>query len=162
SARTAFGTIIIDRPEMEQCLAYVLPAHDAEARRDPQFSPLYADLRGLPPALLTVGTLDPLLDDSVFLAARWELAGNEATLAANGNRRIRHQATVGGRFLGGRRAVTREHRRRCQPQRIELRHLDAQVADVGPFGRDLLDRVVEDRRRGPGEHDLDEDHDEPE
>ena len=42
---------------------------------DPDVSPLYADLRGLCPALFTVGTGDTLLDDSVFMAARWELAG---------------------------------------------------------------------------------------
>jgi acetyl esterase len=44
-------------------------------------SPLYADLSGLPPALFSCGTLDPLLDDTVFMAARWQEAGNEAQLA---------------------------------------------------------------------------------
>ena len=47
----------------------------------PDASPLYADLRGLCPALFTVGTADSLLDDSVFMACRWELAGNETELA---------------------------------------------------------------------------------
>ena len=41
---------------------------------------MYADLTGLPPALFTVGTLDPSQDDSSFLAWAWRLAGNHAEL----------------------------------------------------------------------------------
>ena len=52
-----------------------------ENLRDPDVSPLYADLHDLCPALFTVGTGDTLLDDSVFMAARWELAGNPTELA---------------------------------------------------------------------------------
>lgn len=40
----------------------------------PAVSPLLADLAGLPPVLLQVGTADPLLDDSLFLAARLRAA----------------------------------------------------------------------------------------
>jgi acetyl esterase len=48
---------------------------------DPDVSPLYADLRGMPPALFTVGTRDALLDDSLFMAPRWLAAGSVAELA---------------------------------------------------------------------------------
>jgi acetyl esterase/lipase len=58
-----------------------LPGLGAEERRRPEVSPLYADLAGLPPALFTVGTADPLLDDSLFLALRWRAAGNQTELA---------------------------------------------------------------------------------
>ncbi|MCC2112197.1 MAG: alpha/beta hydrolase [Hyphomicrobiales bacterium] len=48
---------------------------------DPDISPLYADLRSLPPALFAVGTRDPLRDDSLFMSALWAAAGNSAELA---------------------------------------------------------------------------------
>jgi len=53
---------------------------DREMRRHPDCSPLYADLSGMPPALFTVGTLDPLLDDTLFMHARWLAAGNRSEL----------------------------------------------------------------------------------
>ena len=51
---------------MEWFNANFLPGLDAEARRDPAISPLYADLHDLPPALFTVGTADPLVPLLVF------------------------------------------------------------------------------------------------
>jgi acetyl esterase len=57
-----------------------LPGLDAEARRAPDISPLHARLHGMPSALFTVGTQDPLLDDSLFMAARWRAAGAPAEL----------------------------------------------------------------------------------
>jgi acetyl esterase/lipase len=72
--------LILSTPIIAWFVDLFLPASDPEARRDPAVSPLYADLRGLPPALFTVGSLDPLLDDSLFMHARWASAGNEASL----------------------------------------------------------------------------------
>lgn len=57
-----------------------VPGLDWERRRDPDISPLYARLHDLPPALFTVGSEDPLLDDSLFMSARWRAAGNQAEL----------------------------------------------------------------------------------
>lgn len=49
-------------------------------RRDPDLSPLYADLTGLPPVLFGVGTADHLIDDTLFLERRWDLANGNTTL----------------------------------------------------------------------------------
>jgi acetyl esterase/lipase len=49
-------------------------------RRDPDISPLYAKLHDMPPALFSVGTSDALLDDTLFMHARWIAAGNSAEL----------------------------------------------------------------------------------
>lgn len=48
---------------------------------DPDISPMHARLEGLPPALFTIGTRDPLLDDSLFMSQRWMAAGHSAELA---------------------------------------------------------------------------------
>ncbi|MEV0460085.1 alpha/beta hydrolase [Catellatospora methionotrophica] len=53
---------------------------DPAQRTDPAASPLYARLDGLPPVLLTVGTEDPLLDDTLFLYARLLAARSPARL----------------------------------------------------------------------------------
>lgn len=45
------------------------------AAEHPGVSPLFADLRGLPPTLIQVGDHEVLLDDAVRLAARMEEAG---------------------------------------------------------------------------------------
>ena len=48
--------------------------------RTPLASPLYADLSGLPPLLIQVGTAETLLDDATRIAERARKAGVEVTL----------------------------------------------------------------------------------
>jgi acetyl esterase len=63
--------VVLSTPIITWHLEQLLPGLDEAARRDPAISPLHADLAGLPPALLTVGTEDPMLDDSSLLTERW-------------------------------------------------------------------------------------------
>ena len=51
-----------------------------ENRKDPDVSPLYADLTGMPPAHFTVGTQDALLDDSIFMANKWVQSQSDTEL----------------------------------------------------------------------------------
>lgn len=70
--------LILSRPLISWFADQAFPAGD---RSDPAISPLYADLSGLPPARFVVGTLDPLVDDTLFMASRWVAAGNHVSLA---------------------------------------------------------------------------------
>jgi acetyl esterase len=69
----------VGRISLQKFVEAYLPA--GMSPRDPDVSPLYARVERMPPALFTVGTIDPLLDDSLFLHARWIAAGNEGELA---------------------------------------------------------------------------------
>jgi acetyl esterase/lipase len=74
------NNLVLSTPIMAWFYDQFLPGMALEERRRPDISPLYADLRGLPPARFMVGTQDPLLDDTLFMAARWEAAGNTTSL----------------------------------------------------------------------------------
>jgi phosphinothricin tripeptide acetyl hydrolase len=68
---------IVRRAGVEQMAqAYLGPTPP----RTPLASPLFADLRGLPPLLIHVGSDEVLLDDATQLAERARAAGVEATL----------------------------------------------------------------------------------
>jgi acetyl esterase len=71
--------IFLRTADIESCSDAYAP--DVSQRRNPDMSALYADLKDMPKALFSVGTLDPFLDDSLFVYARWIAAGNEAELA---------------------------------------------------------------------------------
>jgi epsilon-lactone hydrolase len=66
---------LIHKEYLEELAAAYAPA--GMDRTDPRLSPLYADLKGLPPILIQVGSAETLLDDAVGLAA----AAGEADVA---------------------------------------------------------------------------------
>ena len=70
----------LSTPWLRYFYSLTLPGVSVEERGEARHSPLNADLRDLPPALLTVGQLDPLLDDSMLLFERWQAAGSDASL----------------------------------------------------------------------------------
>ena len=74
------GPDLLDPEEIRFVSDCYLPGRADDERRDPAVSPLYADLRGMPPALMSVGTCDHLVDDTLMLATRWAAAGNEVDL----------------------------------------------------------------------------------
>jgi acetyl esterase/lipase len=74
SGRTPAGRVIADEYFLE---AYV--GHLAD-RTVPDVSPVFGDLRHLPPILLIVGELDVVLEDNLVLAARLSAAGGEVDL----------------------------------------------------------------------------------
>jgi acetyl esterase/lipase len=54
---------------------------DKEDKSHPLISPLFANLAGLPPLLIQVGTAETLLDDSRRLATRARYAGVDVSYA---------------------------------------------------------------------------------
>ncbi|MBN2994081.1 alpha/beta hydrolase [Pseudomonas cedrina subsp. fulgida] len=72
SVRTAGpDTLLLDGPGMVEALRMLTPGLSDDERRQPPLSPLYGDLSGLPPALMFVGGLDPLKDDTLLITERW-------------------------------------------------------------------------------------------
>jgi epsilon-lactone hydrolase len=68
---------LIQEPYLQELAAAYLSGADP---RDPLVSPLYADLRGLPPLLIQVGAAETLLDDAVRLAGAAGAADVAVTL----------------------------------------------------------------------------------
>ena len=68
--------LILSTPTVEWFIRNFIPRDVCLA--SPQVSPLLADLSQMPPALFSVGTEDPLLDDTLFMSNRWAASGAEA------------------------------------------------------------------------------------
>src|SRR5215469_14986997 len=78
SLRTRAAVEVMIKPEgLPEDVALYLAGADP---RHPYASPLYADLRGLPPLLIQVGDAEVILDDSTRVAARAREAGVDVTL----------------------------------------------------------------------------------
>lgn len=75
------STLFINKKRLDDGWEEVFHGWSKEQLQNPQYSPLYADLKNLPPVLFTIGTLDPFIDDTYFMEARWRLAGNKTFLA---------------------------------------------------------------------------------
>ncbi|MGF0238942.1 alpha/beta hydrolase fold domain-containing protein [Rhodococcus sp. IEGM1300] len=67
-------TLVLDGPGMVEAFRRLTPGLNDQQRRQPPLSPLYGDFSGLPPALMFAGELDPLQDDTLDIAQRWEQA----------------------------------------------------------------------------------------
>lgn len=67
-------TLVLDGPGMLDAMRLLTPDLEDAGRRQPELSPLYGDLAGMPPAMMVVGERDPLLDDTLELATRWRTA----------------------------------------------------------------------------------------
>jgi acetyl esterase len=72
--------LVLSTPTMAWFYDAFVPGTTEEERRDPSISPLYANLDGMPPARFVVGTMDPLLDDTLFMEVRWRTAGAPTVL----------------------------------------------------------------------------------
>lgn len=78
SARTrAERDPMIDINRMPEAIAYYCNEHPAD---DPLISPVFADLAGLAPLFVQVGTEEVLFDDATRLVERAEAAGTKAEL----------------------------------------------------------------------------------
>ncbi len=70
--------LILNTRDMQMFTAGYL--QNGENMRDDDISPFFAGLKGMPPALFSVGTKDLLLDDSLLMASRWHSQNGNAEL----------------------------------------------------------------------------------
>ena len=73
--------LVLSTPIVHWFTQNFVGAFDFQQRRDPDVSPLYAHLHDMPKALFTVGTMDPIIDQTLFMFERWTTAGNSGELA---------------------------------------------------------------------------------
>lgn len=78
--------IVLSGPIMDHFMSAFLPTQTTDERRTGAISPYYENFspfRGrLPSALFTIGTEDPLVDDTVVMSVKWMMFGGEAVVKA--------------------------------------------------------------------------------
>ena len=74
-------TPVINKYTLEEMMKAAYGQFSIAQLQGPQLSPLYADLKNLPPAFFMCGTADAFIDDTNFMEARWRMAGNKTYLA---------------------------------------------------------------------------------
>lgn len=72
------GEVMLNRDWLEECAHFYYQNADCQ---NPLVSPVYADLRGLPPTLIQVGADELILSDSERLAEGINAAGGDARLS---------------------------------------------------------------------------------
>lgn len=78
--RPTDGPDILSPESMQLARECFVPGMSDDERRAPEVSPAAADLRGLPPCFVSVGTSDHLFDDSLTLATRAAAASVDVEL----------------------------------------------------------------------------------
>lgn len=71
--------LILNHEILRHYLNAFVPSKSGEELKDPRVSPYYFDLTQvdksravIPPAMFTIGTMDPLLDDSLNMFVKWQ------------------------------------------------------------------------------------------
>jgi acetyl esterase len=75
------STPVLNKASLEELMKVAYGQFTLGQLQSPGLSPLYADLRNLPPAFFLCGTADAFIDDTNFMEARWRMAGNKTYLA---------------------------------------------------------------------------------
>ena len=81
SRQVSDTTLLLYKKSLDESFQLVFGSWTLRQLQRPEFSPMFANLKGMPPALFSVGTADPLIDDTFFMESRWRNAGNKTYLA---------------------------------------------------------------------------------
>ncbi|KAK9326888.1 Alpha/Beta hydrolase protein [Lipomyces starkeyi] len=84
ASRNFTKPLLINNEIMNHFYNNYLPSHTLEQRKDPSVSAYYKDIqkfRGrLPKSLFTIGTEDPLLDDTINMSVKWMMTGGDVVV----------------------------------------------------------------------------------